>query len=64
MIKQLGHLTFFITFTSTKRLCDPLIKVLHTLHVLKLNLPNKIEDLQFIHITKLIQSDLVTCARY
>jgi hypothetical protein len=64
MIKQLGPITFFITFISIERLCDPFIKVLHTLHVLRLNLPNKIKDLQLFHITKLIQSDPVTCARY
>jgi len=33
------------TFTSTKRLWDPFIKTLHTLHALKLNISNKIEDL-------------------
>jgi len=48
---------------STKRLWDPLIKALHTLHALKLNFLNKI-DLQPIHITKLIRIDLVTCAKY
>jgi hypothetical protein len=64
MIQQLNLPMFFVTFTSTKRLWDPFIKTLHTLHVSKLNLPNKIEDLQFVHIAKLIQIDLVTCARY
>ncbi len=54
IIKQLSPSTFFVTFISAKRLWDPLIKTLHTLHVLKLNLPNKIEDLQSFHITKLI----------
>jgi len=45
MIRQLGPSTFFVTFTSVERLWDPLIKTLHTLlHVLKLNLLNKIED--------------------
>ncbi len=45
MIRQLGPSTFFVTFTSVERLWDPLIKTLHTLlQVLKLNLPNKIED--------------------
>jgi hypothetical protein len=54
MIRQLGLPTFFITFTSTKRLWDSFIKVLHTLHVSRLNLPNKIEDLQSIHIAEFI----------
>jgi hypothetical protein len=44
MIQQLGPPTIIVTFTSAKRLWDPLIKVLHTLHVSKLNLLNKIED--------------------
>jgi len=41
MIKQLSPSTFFVTFISIERLWDPLIKTLHTLHVLKLNLLNK-----------------------
>jgi hypothetical protein len=45
MIRQLGLLTFFVIFTYVKRLWDPLIKTLHTLHALKLNFLNKIEDL-------------------
>jgi hypothetical protein len=45
-------------------LWDPFIKALNTLHVKKLNLPNKIEDLQSINITKLIHNDPITCARY
>jgi len=45
---------FLITFTFANRLWDPLIKVLHILHVSKLNLPNKIEDFQSIHIVELI----------
>ncbi len=44
MIRQLGPPMFLVTFTSSERLWDPIIKVLHTLHVSKLNLPNKIED--------------------
>jgi hypothetical protein len=32
MIKQLGTPTFFVTFISTKRLWDPFIKALYTLH--------------------------------
>jgi hypothetical protein len=44
MIQQLGPPTFFVTFTSTERLWDPLIKDLHTLHASKLNLPNKIKN--------------------
>jgi hypothetical protein len=54
MIQQLGPPTFFVTFTSAERLWDPFIKVLHTLHASKLNLPNKIEDLQPVHIAELI----------
>jgi hypothetical protein len=34
----------FVTFTSIEGLWDPFIKALHTLHVSRLNLPNKIED--------------------
>jgi hypothetical protein len=64
MSQQLSLPTFFVTFTSTKRLWVPLSKVLHTLHASKLNLPNKIKDLQFVHVTKLRRIDLVTCARY
>jgi len=64
MIQQLGLLTFFVNFTSVERLWDPLIKVLHTLHVSRLNLPNKIKDLQSIHVPELKWIDLVTCARY
>jgi hypothetical protein len=41
MIRQLGPPTFFVTFTFVERLWDPLIKVLHTLHALRLNLSNK-----------------------
>jgi hypothetical protein len=63
MIKQLGLPTFFVIFTFVERLWGLLIKGLHTLHVSKLNLPNKIEDLQSFYITKLIQINLVTCAR-
>jgi hypothetical protein len=40
------------------------IKALHTLHALRLNLSSKIKDLQSFHIAKLIQNDLVTCAKY
>jgi hypothetical protein len=63
MIKQIGPPTIFVTFTFTKRLWDPLIKALHTLHAKKLNLPNKIENLQYINITKLIHNDLITCVK-
>jgi hypothetical protein len=51
MIRQFGPPTFFVTFTSIKRLWDPLIKTLHTLHASRLNFQNKIENLQFFHIT-------------
>jgi hypothetical protein len=64
MIQQLGPPTFFIIFTSIERLWDPLIKALYTIHASRLNIPNKIKNLQFVHITELIQIDLVTCARY
>jgi hypothetical protein len=64
MIQQLGPPTFFVTFTSVERLWNPFIKILHTLHASRLNLPNKIKDLQFAHIVKLIRIDLFTCARY
>jgi len=64
MIWQLALPMFFVNLKSTKRWWDPFIKVLHTLHASKLNLSNNIEDLQFVHIVKLIQIDLVTCARY
>jgi hypothetical protein len=53
MIQQLGLTTFFVTFTFIDRLWDPLINTLHTLHASKLNLSNKIKDLQFVHIAKL-----------
>jgi len=55
---------FFMIFTYVERLWDPFIKTLHTLHVSKLNLPNKIKDFQSIHIKKLIQIDFITCVRY
>jgi hypothetical protein len=43
-IRQLGPPAFFVTFIFAKRLWDPLIKILHTLHALRLSLPNKIEN--------------------
>jgi hypothetical protein len=64
MIKYIGLPTFFIIFTSTKRLWDLVIKTLETLHVKRLNLPNKIENLQSIHVTKFIYNDFITCVRY
>jgi hypothetical protein len=54
MIRQLGLPTFFVTFTYTKRLWDPFIRVLHIVHASRLNLPNKIKDLQSFHIIELI----------
>jgi len=54
MIRQFSPPTFFVIFIFVKRLWDPFIKILHTLHASRLNLPNKIEDLQSIRITKLI----------
>jgi hypothetical protein len=50
MIKQLGLPTFFVIFTFVERLWDLFIKALHTLYVSRLNLSNKIEDLQSFHI--------------
>jgi hypothetical protein len=46
MIKQLGPPTFFVTFIFTKRLWDHFIRALYTLHTSRLNLPNKIKNLQ------------------
>jgi len=40
MIRQIGPPTFFATFTFAKRLWNPFIKTLHTLHAKKLNLIN------------------------
>jgi hypothetical protein len=64
MIWQLGPQMFFVIFTSIERLWDLFIKALHTLHISKLNLLNKIEHLLSIYIGKLIWFDLITCARY
>ncbi len=47
-----------------KKSWDPFIKALHTLHASRLNIPNKIKDLQCVHIVELIQIDLVKCAKY
>jgi len=38
MIRQLGPLMLFIIFTYIKRLWDPFIQTLHTLHASRLNL--------------------------
>jgi len=64
MIRQVGPLMFLIIFKSIERLWDALIKALHILHASKLNLLNKIKDLQSIYITKLIQIDPITCVKY
>ncbi len=64
IVHQQGLPTFIVTFTSTERLWDFFIKILHTLHASRLNLPNKIKDLQLVRITKLIQINFVTCIRY
>jgi hypothetical protein len=64
MIWQLGPQTFFVTCTYVKRLWDLFIKVLHTLHALKLNFLNKIWELQFVCIPKLIRIDFITCIKY
>jgi len=45
MTRQLGPPMFFVTFTFVKRLWEPFIKALHTLHASRLSLSNKIEDL-------------------
>ncbi len=55
---------FFVTFTYVGRLWDPFIKALHTVHASRLNLPNKIKYLQFVHIIEMIQIDLVRSTRY
>jgi hypothetical protein len=54
MIQKFGPPTFFITFTSTKRLWDLFVKALQTLHATRLNFLNKIEDFQYVHIIELI----------
>jgi len=64
MIQQLALPTFFVTFTFVEKSWDFLTKVLHTLFVSKLNLSNKIEDLQFVYIEKLIRIDPITFAKY
>ncbi len=64
IIQQLGPPTFFVIFISIENLWDFFIKTLHTLCVWKLNPPNIIENLQFVHITKLIRIDPLTCVRY
>jgi hypothetical protein len=55
-------LQHFLSFLYLLKDC--FIKFLHTLHALRLNLPNKIENFQSIRITELIWIDLVTCAKY
>ncbi len=64
MVHQLGLPKFIVISTSIERLWDFFIKNLHTLHASKVNLPNKIKNLQLVHITKLIRINLVTCTRY
>jgi hypothetical protein len=64
MIRQFDLPTFFVILTYAQRLWDPFNKTLHTLHALRLNFSNKIEDLQFVYIIELIQIDPITCARY
>jgi hypothetical protein len=56
--------TFFATFTFTKRLWDLFVNILQTLYATRLNFQNKIEFFKSIHITKHIQINLITCARY
>lgn len=43
MIRKVGPPTFFVTFTFVKKLWDPFVKTLHTLHVIGLDLQNKIK---------------------
>jgi hypothetical protein len=64
MIRQLDPPTFLITFTFVKRLNEPIIKVLYTLHVKKLNLSNKMKHLEHVHIKKLIHVNPITCSKY
>ncbi len=42
MIQQLGPTPFFMTLKYIERLWDPFFKILHTLHVTRLNCPNQI----------------------
>jgi hypothetical protein len=44
MIRQVGPPTFFVTFKFVKKLWDPFVKTLHTLHVIGLDLQNKIKN--------------------
>jgi hypothetical protein len=53
MIQQLEPSTY-LTLLHLLKNFTPVIKALHTLHASKLSLSYKIEDLQYVHITKLI----------
>jgi hypothetical protein len=64
MIWQLSLSMFFVTFTSIEKLWDLFVKVLHTLHAPRLNLPNKIKDFQDVHIIELIWTNLITYVKY
>jgi hypothetical protein len=64
MIKELDFPTFLIIFTFVKRLSEPIIKTLYTLHVKKLNLQNKMKHIEFVHIKKLIHNNPITCSKY
>jgi hypothetical protein len=64
MIRQLDPLTFLITFTFVKRLGQPIVKALYTLHVKKLNLLNKMKHLEHVHIKKLIHINPITRSKY
>jgi hypothetical protein len=66
-LQWLGNLVsqhFFVVFTFAERLWDLVIKALHALHSSKLNLSNKIKNLQLFHITELTLNDVMTCAKY
>jgi hypothetical protein len=54
MIQQFDLPMFFIIFTYVEDYGILSLKVLHTLHVSKLNLPNKIKDFESVHIVELI----------
>jgi hypothetical protein len=63
MIRQLGPPTFFITFTSAKHHCDPLVAAVSDLHK-NMKRKKKTDTLENDSIDYLIRKDLVTCSRY
>jgi hypothetical protein len=54
--------TFFVISTFAKKLWDPFVKALHTLHAKKFNLLDKIPSIYSYN--KLIHIDPITCAKY